>query len=85
MIILLKLLKILLNLDENVEDRDIHNNEECIAGPVNSYVTADPNTPESSNMEHKITFIKAELQTEIFRHRRTLQFIPKYGSNQDKI
>ena len=79
-------MKVLLNLDENVEDRDIiHNNKECIAGPGNSYVTADPNTPESSNMEHKITFIKAELQTEIFRHRRTLQFIPKYGSNQDKI
>ena len=50
------------SVDKNVEDRDIiHNNEEHIAGPINPYVTANPNTPESSNMENKITFIKAEL------------------------
>ena len=50
------------SVDKNVEDRDIiHNNEEHIAGPINPYVTANPNTPESSNIENKITFIKAEL------------------------
>ena len=50
------------SVDENVEDRDIiHNDKEHIAGPVNPYVTANPNTPESSNMENEIIFIKAEL------------------------
>ena len=45
-----------------MEDRDIiHNNGEYIPGPINSYVTFDPNTPDSSNMEDNIAFIKAEL------------------------
>ena len=50
------------SVDENVEDRDtIHDHEEYISGPINSYVTADPNTLESSNMEDNIAFIKAKL------------------------
>ena len=44
------------------EDRDIiHANEEYSAGPINSYLTADHNTPESGNMEDNIVFIKAKL------------------------
>ena len=47
-----------------LEDRDIiHDNEEYITGPINSYVTADPNTLEFSNMEDNIAFIKAKLLT----------------------
>ena len=50
------------SVDENVEDRDITRvNEEYIAGPINSYFTADPNTAESGNMEDNIAFIKAGL------------------------
>ena len=51
-------------VDENVEDRYIINfNEECIAGPINSYLTAYPNSPESGDMEDNIAFIKAEILT----------------------
>ena len=51
-------------VDENVEDRYIINfNEECIASPINSYLTAYPNSPESGDMEDNIAFIKAEILT----------------------
>ena len=50
------------SVHENVEDRDIIDvNIEYIATPINSHLTADPNLPESSNMEDNIALIKAEL------------------------
>ena len=50
------------SVNENAEDHDIiHVNEEYIASPINSYLTADPNSPEFVDMEDNPAFIKAEL------------------------
>ena len=35
--------------------------EKILASPINSYLTADPNSRESGNMEDNIALIKAEL------------------------
>ena len=50
------------SVDENVEVRDnIDVNGECIASPINSYLTAEPTSPEPVNMEDNIAFIKGEI------------------------
>ena len=50
------------SVDENVEDSNIIDiNGEYIASPINSYLTADSNPPESGNMKDNIALIKAEL------------------------
>lgn len=47
------------SVDENLKDWDIiHVNKEYIVPPINSFLTAEPNTTESCNMEDNKAFIK---------------------------
>ena len=58
--------------------------EKILASPINSYLTADLNSRESGNMEDNIALIKAELLP-LKSFVMDELYIPKYGSNQDRI